>query len=52
MVPDDEIETLATRNMVRAVASRAQMYHAGAHFMMVGMSVAPVVRRADHPTEH
>ena len=52
MVPDDEVEALATRNVVRAVAPRAQMYDARAHAMMVRVLVAAVVRRADHPTEH
>ena len=52
MVPDDEVEALPTRNMVRAVAPRAQMHDARAHSMMVGMLVAAVVRRADHPTKN
>ena len=52
MVPDDEAEALATRDVVRAVPPRARDAHARAHAMVVGMLVAPVVRRADHPTEH
>ncbi len=52
MVPDDEVEALATRNVVRAVTPRAEMYDARAHSMMVRVLVAPVVRRADHPAEH
>ena len=52
MVPDDEVEALAARDVVRAVAPRAEMYDARAHSMVVRMLVAPVVRRADHPTEN
>ena len=52
MVPDDEVEALATRNVVRAVPPRAQMYDARAHSMMIRVLVATMVRRADHPTEN
>ena len=52
VVPDDEVEALATRNVVRAVPPRAEMYDAHAHAMVVGVFVATMVRRADHPTEN
>ena len=52
VVPDDEVEALATRNVVRAVPPRAEMYDAGPHFMMIRVLVAPVVRRADHAAEN
>ena len=52
MVPDDEVEALATRNVVRAVPPRAKMYDARAHSMMIRVLVATMVRRADHPTEN
>ena len=52
MVPDDEVEALATRNVVRAVAPRAEMYDARPHAVVVGNFVATVVRRTDHPTEN
>ena len=52
MVPDDEVEALTRGDVVRAVPPRAQMYDARAHFMMIRVLVAPVIRRADHPTEN
>ena len=52
MVPDDEVEALATRDVVRAVAPRAQMYDARADAMVVRVLVATMVRRADHPTKN
>ena len=52
MVPDDEVQSLAGGYVIGAVAPRAQMYHARAHFMMIRVLVASVVRRADHPTKN
>ena len=51
MVPDDEVEALAARNVVRAVPPRPQVHDARADAMVVGMLVAAVVGRADHAAE-
>ena len=51
MVPDDEVEALAGGYVISAVAPRPQVHDARADAMVVRVLVAPVVRRADHPTE-
>ena len=54
MVPDDEVQALATRNVVGAVAPRAQVHDARAHFMMIGMSCGTggPPRRSSHRTSN
>mmetsp|Transcript_72317 Transcript_72317/g.182379 ORF Transcript_72317/g.182379 Transcript_72317/m.182379 type:complete len:397 (-) Transcript_72317:756-1946(-) len=51
VVPQDQIQALATRDVVCAVALAAQVADTGTFHMLVGVRVLPVVPRAHQPAE-